>query len=317
MAPPNTSTNGQIQKPPAKKEDTVGAFIERMKPEMTKALPTHVNADRMARVALTALRTTKDLGKCTTPSLVACIMQAAQLGLEVNTPLGHAYLIPRKMDRGKQTERLDCTLMIGYQGLLEIAQRSGRVKRVWAFPVYKGDKVTVSYGLRPNIEHTPDFNVDRSPANLTHTYAAATLEGSDEPTFVVVTRKEIEAARLRGASKYTTTPWDTDYEAMALKTAVRRLYKWLPKSIEIARLLSAVGVDESHEAGKTHVFMPEVTDAMHRQGLELTEGEPDSLEGQMSDAPPTADTVTKPASSPGTERSHDPNEQDAPPPDER
>lgn len=273
MAPPNTAPNGQIQRPATNGDQRVVHPLIRMltgngmKAEIARALPKHVTAERMARVALTALRTTKDLLSCTPESFLACIMQASQLGLEVNTPLGHAYLIPRKNRRQGTTE---CTLIIGYQGLIDLARRSGQVRGLWAFPVYEGDAFKVSYGLKPNVEHEPKFDGPRNKDTLKYVYAAAKLADNEDPVFVILTKSEIEGYRKRGASgDGVSTPWDSDYEAMSLKTAVRRLYRWLPKSSEMAR---AAEVDEGLELGKASTFDPEVEEALKRgAGLTLPE----------------------------------------------
>lgn len=281
MAPPNVSTNGQIQPRPQngdndpKQHPLVRMLTGNgMKAEIARALPRHVTPERMARVALTALRTTKDLLSCTPESFLACIMQASQLGLEVNTPLGHAYLIPRK---NRKNNTLDCTLIIGYQGLIDLARRSGQVRGLWAFPVYEGDSFRVTYGLKPGVEHEPKFDGPRNAGTLRYVYAAAKLTDNEDPVFIVLTKSEIEGYRKRGASGAgVSTPWDTDYEAMALKTAVRRLYKWLPKSSEMAR---AAEVDEGQELGRASTFDPEVEEALKRgAGLTLPEDtQPETL----------------------------------------
>lgn len=326
MTIPQTNGNGQIQKREEQKaHPLVGLLTSKgMHAQIAAALPKHVTPERMARVALTALRTTKDLQLSTKESFLACIMQAAQIGLEVNTPLGHAWLIPRKSKGLKANER-ECTLMIGYQGLIDLARRSGNVLGIWAFPIYDGDAFKVSYGLAPKVEHEPKFDKPHvackgSAQNntLRYVYAAAKLRDNPDPVFVLLSYAEVEGYRKRGASGQNfSTPWDTDYEAMALKTAVRRLYRWLPKSIEMAR---AQEVDEASELGLAQTFAPEIVEAIEKgSGLELPSGmEAETLD--TSDIPESAKHAqpieSKSKSSPGTQTSYDPSEQDAPPPDD-
>jgi recombination protein RecT len=232
MAGPATTTNGQII-PAAKKKDHVIALIDKLAPSMAAALPKHVRADRMARVALTALRRTPQLLQCSEASLLASIMTLAQLGLEPNTPLGHAYLIPYGNE---------CTPIIGYQGFIDIARRSGLVTSIYAHVVREGDTFKYTLGLRPTIDHVPSDLPDREDKPITHVYAVAHLRDGD-PIFVVLSNAQVEARRKRGASgRGKKTPWDTDREAMTLKTAVRALWRWLPKSAEMQR---AQETDES------------------------------------------------------------------------
>jgi len=262
MASPQTSGNGQIQ--PRNKgggNATLQQMLTQMTPEIARALPRHVNPDRMARIALTALRTTPKLAQCTPESFLGCIIQAAQLGLEVNTPLGHAYLLPFE---DRRNNRVICQLIIGYQGAIDLARRSGLVKAIYAFPVYKGDTFEWELGLNPTIRHVPGL-VEHKDADLTHVYAVAKLEGG-EPIFTVLTRSEVEKYRKRSRAA-NNGPWMTDYEAMSLKTAIRRLYRWLPKSAEMAQ---AAALDEAPEIGKHQLSAAseEVVNLLAGQGLD-------------------------------------------------
>jgi recombination protein RecT len=90
-----TTNNGGVQKRPPSLAD----LLQQSKSQIALALPKHLTPDRMARLFLTALRTTPKLAQCTPDSFLASIMTLAQLGLEPNTPLGQAYLIPRKNNK--------------------------------------------------------------------------------------------------------------------------------------------------------------------------------------------------------------------------
>ena len=81
---------GKAETPVAK----FSSFLEKLKPQIANALPRHMNAERMARLALTAFSTNADLQQCSAQSIAGSIMTAAQLGLEPDTPMGHAYLLP-------------------------------------------------------------------------------------------------------------------------------------------------------------------------------------------------------------------------------
>ncbi len=262
MAGPKTETNGQIV-PRKSGPATLDQLLERMKPEIARALPRHVNPDRMARIALTALRTTPKLAQCTPESFLGCIVQAAQLGLEVNTPLGQGYLLPFE-DRKRGV--VQCQLIVGYQGFMDLARRSGMVKAIYAFAVYERDRFSWRLGLDPSIEHEPSTEEDRG--KLTYVYAVAKLEGG-EPIFTVLSRSEVERYRARSRAS-SNGPWVTDFEAMALKTAIRRLFRWLPKSAEMAR---ASELDEAPETGRSQLAVADenVIGLLQAQGLPVDE----------------------------------------------
>lgn len=205
------------------------------KTQLAAALPKHMTPERMARLALTALRTTPKLAECSQMSFAGEIMKLAQLGLEPNTPLGHAYLIPRNNRRAGGTE---CTTVIGYQGYIELARRAGTL--VYAHVVYEGDIFEFELGLTPKLRHVPMGKTD----TITHAYAVARPKGS-EPIFEVLPLGRIEERRKRGASgSGSKTPWDTDYAAMARKTAIRAIWYALPKSTE---MLLAAEMDADNE----------------------------------------------------------------------
>lgn len=218
--------------------------------QIKAALPRHMTAERMARIATTELRKTPKLEQCTPMSFLGAVIQCAQLGLEPGNALGHAYILPydkRKKISGEwRTIATEAQLIIGYRGMIDLARRSGQILSLSAQAVYKGDEFECSFGLDPTLKHVPDFeNPSRAqPGMLTFVYSVAKLKDGGTQ-FAVMSRAEIEAIRDRSQAAQN-GPWVTDYEAMALKTVIRRLFKYLPVSIEMQR---AVALDEKADAG--------------------------------------------------------------------
>lgn len=192
---------------------------------------TGIDPMRFKRLAVTAIRMNVDLQQCTPMSVLGSLMTAAQLGLEVNTPLGHSYLIPYKRE---------CTLIIGYQGYMALARRSGMVASIMAHAVYEGDEFSFQLGLSPDIKHLPTAEDRESTSKIRYVYAYARFKGGFDPVFVVLSRNKVEQYRRR--SPYADKgPWIKDYEAMALKTAIRRLKTWLPLSAQMAEAFDRDG----------------------------------------------------------------------------
>jgi len=204
-------------------------LIRKMRDQFQVALPRQLDADRFVRVAITTLRTNPKLLTCDRDSLLAGLMVSAQLGLEPGGPLGHAYFVPY----GREL-----TFIVGYRGYIDLARRSGLISDVYAEAVREGDDFSWALGLHRDILHVPGKG---ERGDITHVYAVATYKDGMSPTFVVLDRAKIEAYRKRSKAA-NNGPWVTDYEAMALKTSVRRLATWLPLSVELAR---AVAADES------------------------------------------------------------------------
>lgn len=219
--------------------DKVAALLASpgMQAQIKAALPRHMTPERLARIVTTEIRKVPKLAECTPMSFFGAVIQCAQLGLEPGNALGHAYLLPY----GK-----DVQLIIGYRGMIDLARRSGQIVSIDARAVYEGDKFDCQLGLDPHIEHVPDWNnPNRTKADkLQFVYAVAKLKDGGIQ-FDVMSRAEVEGIRARSKAG-NNGPWKSDYSAMALKTVVRRLFKFLPVSIEIQ---TAVGLDERAEAG--------------------------------------------------------------------
>lgn len=231
------------------KPKTLVSWINSMKPEIERALPKHVDADRIARIAITTIRTNKDLQSCEPMSFIAALMQASQLGLEPNTPLGEAYIIPYK-DKGVPSARFE----VGYKGLLSLAHRTGEYQTIYAMEVYANDEFDYAYGLEPYLTHKPAEEPEGEPVKY---YAVYHLKNGGRE-FRVWSRKKVE----QHADKYSmafkrgwTSPWKTDFDSMAKKTVLKDLLKYAPKSIEFSRALS---MDETikHEVAEDMSEVP-------------------------------------------------------------
>lgn len=204
------------------KTTTVETLLEAGKDQIQRVLPAVVQSDRFIRVALTEIRKSRQLQACNPVSICASVMQAAQLGLEFGSTLGHVYLIPYKDE---------ATLQVGYRGLMHLARRSGAVKSFESRLVYDGDIFKVTYGTNPAIEHDPQFKT----STITHIYAVATLNDGTK-MFEVMTKEQIDEHRAKYAQRNAAT-WDKAYEEMARKTVVKRLIKYLPITPEVADAL--------------------------------------------------------------------------------
>lgn len=216
---------------PARQEtQTLASLLRRQEQAIAAALPRHITPERFARVALTALRSTPKLDQCTPTSFLGALMTAAQLGLEPNTPLGHAYLIPFRNTEKRTTE---CTFILGYKGIIDLARRNGVA--VNARTVYEGDEFECDYGLAETIVHKPTLG-DRGP--VIAYYGVARWDGGHMVDMATPVDIEARKARSKAASK---GPWVSDYDAMARKTVVRMMAPYLPLSIEMA---TAVASDE-------------------------------------------------------------------------
>lgn len=218
--------------------------------KLRASLPDHLkdSAGDFIRLALVEFRRTPALQNCAPASVVAAVLDCARLGLKPG-PLGHVYFVPY---------RTDCTLIIGYRGLIKLALRSGDITAVEAHPVFETERFDVELGSEPKITHVPDYSVPRSPQNVRLVYAIA-HKADGRSLFDVMTRGEIEAIRNR--SKARGGPWATDWIEMARKTVVKRAAKYWDVSADLAEAIAidneATGYEEAPKPEPVAVSTPE------------------------------------------------------------
>jgi len=210
---------------------TIQDLLKRMEPQIKKALPKHLDPERLSRIALTEVRKNPKLLECSRESFLGAIMTSAQLGLEPGV-LGHAYLIPYY---NKKTQSYECQFQIGYKGLLDLVRRSGEIESIAARCVYENDEFDFEYGLNEKLVHKPNLDGDRG--SFESVYAIAKFKDGGY-SMLVMSKSDVEKIRSRSKSP-NVGPWVTDYEAMAQKTILKQLCKYLPLSIEVQRGLVA------------------------------------------------------------------------------
>ena len=213
------------------KNMTIPDMVKAMMPEIRRALPTVITPERFTRIALSALNNTPALQQCTPMSFLAALMNAAQLGLEPNTPLGQAYLIPYK-NKGN----LECQFQIGYKGLIDLAYRNGQIQTIQAQAVYEHDFFEYEYGLEPRLVHKPAFS-DRG--EVTYFYAIfKTVNGGFGMAVMSKADMDLYAKTYSKAFDSSYSPWKTDYESMAKKTVIKQALKYAPIKTDFQRALS-------------------------------------------------------------------------------
>lgn len=260
----NPKTGGLVKKQAQmqeaeKKDNSMVGLIRRMEPQIRKALPSVITPERFTRMVLTALSSNPKLQACTPMSFMGAMMQAAQLGVEPNTPLGQAYLIPYGGV---------CQFQLGYKGLIDLAYRSGEVSSIQAHEVRENDTFEYEYGLEPKLRHVP-AQTDRGP--VTFYYAVLKLKNGGVG-FEVMSRDDVETFARKKSKAYNNGPWKTDFDEMAKKTVLKKVLKYAPLKTEFAR---AVASDESVKTMK----MDEPADMLDAPNEIYTiENEPDKPE---------------------------------------
>lgn len=229
---------------------------EKFQVSLRQTLPKHMDSGRLIRVTLSAFQTNPKLLECTPETVMLSLMRAAAMGLEPDGgPLGQGYLVP--FWNGK-ARRLDCQFIPGYRGLIKLARNSGEVADVWADVAYEKDSFDYELGVNPTLKHKRNDEVT-DPGPIKYAYAVARFRDG-ERKFVVMNRREIEEIKAKSSSRTKdgklVGPW-VEWEAeMTKKTAVRRLCKLLPLSVENQQRIAAE--DDSTVSTATNFILPEL-----------------------------------------------------------
>lgn len=207
------------------KKATIGDLIYSYKDKFASALPDVMTPERFARISANAVAGNPQLARCTQTSLIGALLCSASCGLEPNTALGQAYIIPY----GDKAQ-----FQISYKGLIELAHRSGQLKDISAHVVYENDTFEYELGLEPKLKHIPAMK-DRGEA--VWVYAVYHLV-SGGYGFEVMSVEDINRHRRQYSKVKGQSPWDTSWEEMAKKTVLKKCLKYTPMSSEYARATS-------------------------------------------------------------------------------
>lgn len=261
MSPNQTQPGAEVALPSEQPQPpTMRQQIERMHDQFAMAAPRGVEAQQIVRDALTAISQNPDLMACEPRSVLGGLMTMAQLGLRVGV-LGHGWLIPFNQNtrvNGQWTKVKKAQLVIGYQGMIALAYRSGMVDRITARVVHANDHFDLEYGLDEHLVHRPAALDRGDPVGY---YATVKLRGAGEPMFYHMTHDEMLVYRDRYAMAKTRDgkvvgPWVDNFPDMAKKTCLRQLSKFMPKGTDLAAAMAVddtVRIDISPTADPVHV----------------------------------------------------------------
>lgn len=209
-------------------------FMDKFKPQMALALPKHLSADRMARLAVTAFNSTPKLQLCEPKTIAGSIMTAAVLGLEIGVN-GQGFLVPYGAT---------CTFVPGWKGLVDLVNRGGR-GTVFTGVIFKDQEYTFVDGAKRDLIIHNETDLD-DPNDITHAYAIGWVKGASMPIVelwrVTKIRKHRDKYNKQGQKHYSFRDW----EMYARKIPLLQVIKYMPTSIE---LQNALVVNDAAERG--------------------------------------------------------------------
>lgn len=245
------------------------AVLKKSWPRIAAVMPKEMSEQRLYQMYVSCINREPLLAECTIESVLSCFMRCTALGLEPSNTdgLGRAYILP--YGNKNLNGRKEATFMIGYKGMIDLARRSGELKSIHAQAVYKGDDFDIwEDETGQHFRFHANAGAKHSESTLTDVYVNAQLMNGGF-VFEHMTKPEVDAIKSRSKAG-NSGPWRTDYEAMALKTVIRRSFKYLPVS---TTAVAAAASDET---------TPDYSDVFHPIiAPETVEREPDHTEAEQ------------------------------------
>lgn len=239
---------GELLKQETTQATAISRVVDQMKGQWAKVLPKICTPERFARVALSCINSDPTLAAAmmTQSGKISCLsafMKCAEMGLEPDKRRAALVAYKKGTPRQGEEQKYEITLIPMFQGLSELAMRSGLISCIHADKICENDEF--DWNIGKIIKHRPNFKGDRGKTYAFYCHVQF-KDGAVKDE--IMTIDEINAIRDRSSAwqsfkKYgKECPWNTDYEEMAKKTVFRRASKWLPLSAE---LREAVETDDS------------------------------------------------------------------------
>jgi recombination protein RecT len=225
-------------------------LFEDLRQWFSKALPSLselCGTDEAKKIFATArvqLAKSPDLLQCTKVSLQNCILQSMAL-----------KLYPGPMQECAYVKFKDEAVFIPqYQGLIKLAIQGRTIRDASANVVYENDDFDYSEGTDCFLRHKRHLGKSSERGDRIAVYATATLKNGSRK-FIIMSVDDIESIKSRSRSANSSySPWSTDYDEMAKKTAIKRLLKLIPKSTELAEALDIDNAIERPDLAKTQII---------------------------------------------------------------
>lgn len=285
MATVESAKQALAQQAPAK---SLRTLIDESAKELSRALPAHLSAERLTRIALTCLRLNPELSKCTPESFLGSLFTAAQLGVE--PVAGRAYLLPfnnnRKHIDGSWRPVKECQFVLGYKGLADLFYRHEKAVMLNWGVVKANDEFEYEYGTHAALQHKP---AKGERGNTTGFYVIAELRGGGKPFMYMSLedclahgRKHSKTFDKKTGAFYDSSPWKTNQDAMCLKTVLIQLAKLLPLSVELQQALEADETSREYRKGIDNALdLPSTTNWDDSVATDATENPASNAEKEI------------------------------------
>jgi recombination protein RecT len=204
--------------------------MDTVKEQFKNALAENSNSFCASIIELVASDT--NLQQCDPKLIVMEALKAATLKLPINKALGFAYVVPYKKKGGAQVP----TFQIGYKGLVQLAMRTGQYRRLNDGFVFEGQ----FKGINPLTGELDITGTPKSDKVIGYFAYFELLNGFSKVMYMTTEEVARHGERYSKSFSYDSSPWKTNFDAMAIKTCWRRLLsKYGIMSVEMESALSS------------------------------------------------------------------------------
>lgn len=280
----------------ARKEKTIFDFLSgdtKIEKAIAAVAGQHFTPDRFLRLAVNSVKKTPLLMQCDTQSVLGAFMTAAALGLEPNTVLQQAFLIPykkRKLIDGKWDDAYECNFQIGARGFVTLAHRSPEIATLQSEAIHECDLFEHMLGTESFLKYKKRLK-DRGGlvgsfcfTKMADGYEMATVLPYDEiikirgrsETFSALSRVLAEASSEKeiatAKKKFDETPWVMWEDDMASKSATKKHAKQLPLSQGDAMSVAAqLDGDDGRTIDMASMTDPDRVRAVMKDGVDAAD----------------------------------------------
>lgn len=171
------------------------------------------------------------LAKADPLSIYQAAAVAATLDLPLNSNLGFAYIVPYNDKQKGQVAQFQ----MGYKGFIQLAQRSGQFKSIYAAPIYQGQIISEN----PLDGYEFDFT-KKSDVMVGYAAKFKLINGYEATLYMTVEQLKKHGSMYSQSFKKGYGLWKDNFDAMASKTVLKLLLsKFAPLSVDMQKAVVA------------------------------------------------------------------------------
>lgn len=229
----------QASTPPTKPIDKLKIALnaQSVREQFQNALRDH--ADAFIASIIDLVGTDSNLAQCDANRVILECLKAATLKLPINRALGFAWIVPYK-----HRDVLVPQFQIGYKGYIQLAIRSAQYRHINTGVVYEGETVRHD---RISGEMAIEGHAT-GPRAIGYFGYLELKNGFSKSLYMTLDEVTTHAKHYSRAYAKAGSPWQTEFDAMAMKTTLRLLlskFGLLSTEMEYAMTVEAEDFDPS------------------------------------------------------------------------